>query len=166
MSERLRKFVNKPLSDSYFKEILKQVGELSQIKSVRLHFLKGIPSETKEDYDELGELLEQALPLGKLLRLSFVQFVPMALTTWSSADWTDGEENYNYFIHKWFKNNLQFKNLLLEYSMKSRGKWIEWQINKGGPELNNLFNNWTIRFEGTVRNRFYNKFKGYVEKRI
>jgi len=163
VSERLRSLVGKPLSNEVFRNLLYMIAEDQRCKSLRLHFIKGLPTEKESDYIEFIDFLEEVVPLTNNfpLRISFVQFVPMVGSYWQNKPFVDGDVLYEGVFKKWYVENfvsLSKKGLITEMSMMSRGKWIEWMINKGGEDMNYIFKNWTIQYEGTVRERFYKKF--------
>ncbi|MFQ6055217.1 MAG: radical SAM protein [Methanosarcinales archaeon] len=161
-SERLRKLVNKPMSNDLFKELLYIIAEDQKVQSLRLHFIKGLPTEGIPDYYELIDIFEEVIPLPNdfPLRISFVQFVPMVGSEWQYMPFTDGDELYNNIFRRWYKERLMWKKgLILEKSMLGRGKWVEWMINKGGEEMVEIFRNWTIQYNGPVRTKFYERFK-------
>ena len=76
-TERLRRAINKPLSDEDLIETIREAGERGW-RAVKLYFMIGLPTETREDVEGIGELLERMRAAAPKVRLraSITQFIP------------------------------------------------------------------------------------------
>ncbi|MEW6669142.1 MAG: radical SAM protein [Thermodesulfobacteriota bacterium] len=88
-SERLRRVINKHLSEEQLTQAVERIAKAGDF-SVRLYFLIGLPTETREDVEEIfrlvkilkHQLVKVGAPRGRVgeLRLSVNCFVPKAFT--------------------------------------------------------------------------------------
>jgi radical SAM superfamily enzyme YgiQ (UPF0313 family) len=88
-SERLRRVINKHLSEEQLTLAVQKIAKAGDL-AVRLYFLIGLPTETREDVEEIlrlvkvlkHQLVKEGAPRGKVspLRLSVNCFVPKAFT--------------------------------------------------------------------------------------
>jgi radical SAM family uncharacterized protein/radical SAM-linked protein len=80
-TERLRRFVNKPINESELLEIVREVSALGW-RSIKLYFMVGLPTETDEDIDSIAGLIEQVVNTGRKsgqlrqVNVSISPFVP------------------------------------------------------------------------------------------
>jgi radical SAM superfamily enzyme YgiQ (UPF0313 family) len=88
-SERLRRVINKHLSEEQLTQSVQRIAKAGDL-AVRLYFLIGLPTETREDVEEIlrlvkilkHQLVKEGAPRGKVspMRLSVNCFVPKAFT--------------------------------------------------------------------------------------
>jgi radical SAM family uncharacterized protein/radical SAM-linked protein len=85
-SERLRRVINKPISEE---DLLKAVHNvfLEGWPEIKFYFMYGLPTETQEDLDGIAELVEKAIKLGRTvggkpraLKVSTSNYVPKPMT--------------------------------------------------------------------------------------
>ncbi len=94
-SQRLRDVINKNISEQ---QILETAGEAfaSGVKGVKLYFMIGLPTETKEDLDELVALVGKVVSLaprgGSQVHVSISPFAPKAHTSFQWAGQISREE--------------------------------------------------------------------------
>lgn len=133
-SDRLRKIINKNLTEKQFLEILK-IAEENGLKGFKIYAMIGLPTETQEDLKEMVELVKKIKKLHKNFSIgfSFSTFVPKAHTPFQ---WCGREETKN--LEK--KQNY-LKKELHKLGVKanfSSPKWDYYQalLSRGGRELN------------------------------
>jgi radical SAM superfamily enzyme YgiQ (UPF0313 family) len=113
-SERLRRVINKHLTNDQITTAARLIARVSDF-SLKLYFLIGLPTETKDDIDEIYELVKvikhhmvkESRGRGKIgrIRLSVNCFVPKAFTPFqwfSMADVAGLKEK-----QKWLKKTIE-----------------------------------------------------------
>jgi radical SAM superfamily enzyme YgiQ (UPF0313 family) len=118
-SDRMRRVINKQLTEQ---EILATFAEVFQKGwlSVKLYFMIGLPTETKEDIEAIGQLVDKIRDLAKhnsgktpQIRVNASTFVPKAHTPF-----------------QWFAQNteaeLAAKHEILGAAMQRRGTRLSW----------------------------------------
>lgn len=102
VSERLRKSVAKPISYDDLLGCTKWLN--ANKKSVRYFMIAGLPEETKEDWEELKQLIQQwkrETPKG-VLALSFTAFCPDPATPFATVALNDDYWDYYTDFKEWF----------------------------------------------------------------
>ncbi len=86
-SQRLRDAINKGISEQELLDVVK-LAKASGWMQVKLYFMIGLPTETKEDLEALCELCHKAARLGVNLKVSVSPFVPKPQTPfqWERQD--------------------------------------------------------------------------------
>lgn len=119
VSERLRAFVNKPISKN---DLIKATAWLNQNKKgVRWFMIAGLPSETKEDWNELKDAIMQWKKYTDrgVLELSFTAWCPDPATPLSTCKLDDSYyDNFNEF-KEWFFSGIGYSNRIKLYNPQS-----------------------------------------------
>lgn len=127
---RLRKLVNKPITDQ---DIQRTMETAFQMKlNVKLYFLVGLPTETREDLQELVNLvgdLKAMAPHPDALRISVNPFIPKPHTPFQWAGFNLNEIKGKV---KFLKKHLKNKHFKVENPNKSLVQYI---LSMGGAEL-------------------------------
>lgn len=117
-SDRLRQFINKNITEEEILDTL-SVAFSRGWSSVKLYFMLGLPSETREDVTDILKLVDKIHALGSKtrrpqVRISLATFVPKSHTPfqWSPQE---GEES------------LTAKYELLRQGLQRRGTKLSWQ---------------------------------------
>ena len=122
-SERLRKYINKNLSEEQILNAVR-ISRENGLKGLKIYSMIGIPSETKEDIDEFINLAKKVKNENKgfNIEFSFSTFVPKPQTPfqWSKREDTKSLENKQKFLEK------EFSKLGIS-SKFSSAKWDYWQ---------------------------------------
>lgn len=138
-SERLRKFINKNLSDQQIFDAVKICRE-NGLKGLKIYSMIGIPTETQEDIGAFITLAKElkAQNKGFELTFSFSTFVPKPQTPLQREKREDTKslEKKQKFLEK------EFAKLGID-SKFSSAKWDYWQtlLSRGGSELGSLMIN-------------------------
>ena len=103
---RLRKVVNKPISDEEIKSAMENA--FSNEMNVKLYFLTGLPTETNEDINDMLNLiseLQDMAPHHNSLRISINPFIPKPHTPfqWAEFNLKEIKSKVN-FLKKHLKN--------------------------------------------------------------
>lgn len=132
-SDRLRKLINKNLTEKQIFETVKTAYE-NGLKGLKIYAMIGLPTETQEDIDELVNL---ALKLKKMYKgfdftFSFATFVPKAHTPFQFEKRDEKkvlEKKYDYLKKNFQKNGIKIRC--------SSVKWDEVQalFSMGGREM-------------------------------
>lgn len=135
-SDRLRKYINKRLTENQIIECVKNASS-NGLKGMKIYGIIGLPSETDEDIQELINLMKKLRADNKnfKLTLSVSSFVPKAHTPFQ---W---EERQDFKVIK-DKNDLLKKELAkLNIDFKpTSAKWDYWQgvLSRGDRRLSSL----------------------------
>lgn len=130
---RIRKGVNKPITDS---DIIGVMGKAFNYGfNVKLYFMLGLPTETREDLDDLVKLigeLEKIPGRKSALRISINPFIPKPHTPfqWENFDFKRIKRDVKYL-----KNNLKKSNLKID---SPRMALIQYVLSTGGTELGGI----------------------------
>ena len=103
-SERLRKVINKNLTEKQIFETVKTAAE-NGLKGLKIYAMIGLPTETQQDLDEMIDLIKRLKTQYKTfnLSLSFATFVPKAHTPFQFSQRENSkslEKKYNYLKKK------------------------------------------------------------------
>ena len=126
-SERMRRVINKQLTEPEILETFAEIFSKGWL-SVKLYFMVGLPTETKEDIEAIGQLVDKIRDLAKKnggktpqIRVNASTFVPKAHTPF-----------------QWFGQNteeeLAAKHEILNAAMQRRGTRLSW----GNPKVSLL----------------------------
>lgn len=132
-SERLRKVINKNLSEEQIFETVK-VAKENGLKGLKIYAMIGLPTETQQDLEETVNLVKKLKQQykGFDLGFSFSTFVPKAHTPfqWCGRDDIKTLENKQNYLKK------EFHKLGAKVSFSSP-KWDYYQalLSRGGREL-------------------------------
>ncbi|MBR6162937.1 radical SAM protein [bacterium] len=135
-SERLRKHINKDLSDE---AVFKAIDTITQngINNIKVYMMIGLPTETKEDILAIVELGKEIKKKHKTLDLtfSFSSFIPKAHTPFETEEHEDIkglEKKYAYLQKELTKIGVKIRC--------SSPKWDFWQavLSVGGRELSDF----------------------------
>lgn len=102
ISARLRKMVNKPITQEMFREFLRILASAPKANRIRLYCVVGYPSETEDDWQEFFEDLHSTDDMPPVetkwgIGLQCQHFVPMPATP--AATWETQQRNYrNYKV--------------------------------------------------------------------
>lgn len=133
-SDRLRKVINKNLTETQILEIVK-IAEENGLKGFKIYAMIGLPTETQDDLKEMVELVKKIKKLHKNFSIgfSFSTFVPKAHTPfqWCSREDTKSLEKKQNYLKK------EFHKLGVKTNFSS-AKWDYYQalLSRGGRELN------------------------------
>lgn len=132
-SERLRKFINKNVTEEQIFNALKIIKE-NGLKGVKIYGMIGIPTETEEDIEALVDLGKRIKKEFSPLDISFgiSTFVPKAHTPFQRF----GHENIKILEKKSNYITKEFKKSGINVSITS-AKWDYWQalISRGDGSL-------------------------------
>ena len=132
-SERLRKFINKNLTEEQILNAVK-ISRENGLKGLKIYSMIGIPTETQEDIEEFLRLAKKIKNENKGfdITFSFSSFVPKPQTPFQ---WSPREDS----------KKLEKKQKYLEKELSKIGvsskfssiKWDYWQtlLSRGGEEL-------------------------------
>lgn len=122
-SERLRRFINKNLTEEQILNAVK-VSRENGLKGLKIYSMIGIPKETKDDIDEFLRLAKtiKAENKGFNIEFSFSSFVPKPQTPfqWSPREDTKSLEKKQIYLEK----NLRKIGVGVKFSSI---KWDYWQ---------------------------------------
>jgi len=116
-TERLRKVINKNLTESEILETCQQIFSAGW-RSVKLYFMIGLPRETKEDLEGIIQLAEKVWAQGKGLKqkrhvtISVSTFIPKPHTPFQWASMISAEDiksRQSYLRNRLKKNKFNFK---------------------------------------------------------
>jgi radical SAM superfamily enzyme YgiQ (UPF0313 family) len=133
-SDRLRKLINKNLTEMQILEIV-QIAEENGLKGFKIYAMLGLPSETQADLKEMVELVRKIKKLHNHFSIgfSFSTFVPKAHTPfqWCGREETKQLEKKQNYLKK------EFHKLGVKANFSS-AKWDYYQalLSRGGRELN------------------------------
>lgn len=132
-SDRLRKVINKNLTEKQILEIVK-IAEENGLKGFKIYAMIGLPTETQEDLKEMVELIKKIKKTHKNFSIgfSFSTFVPKAHTPfqWCGREETKSLEKKQDYLKK------EFHKLGVKANFSSP-KWDYYQalLSRGGREL-------------------------------
>lgn len=135
-SERLRKFINKNLTEEQILNAIK-ISRENGLKGLKIYSMTGIPTETDEDIREFLTLAERIKKENKgfNIEFSFSTFVPKPQTPlqWSKREDTKSLENKQKYLEK------ELAKLGVN-SKFSSAKWDYWQavLSRSGKEITPL----------------------------
>jgi radical SAM family uncharacterized protein len=126
-SERMRRVINKQLTEPEILETFAEIFKKGWL-SIKLYFMVGLPTETKEDIEAIGQLVDKIRDQAKKnggktpqIRVNASTFVPKAHTPF-----------------QWFGQNseeeLAAKHEILNAAMQRRGTRLSW----GNPKVSLL----------------------------
>jgi radical SAM superfamily enzyme YgiQ (UPF0313 family) len=118
-TDRMRRVINKQLTEQEILDTLTEVFRKGWL-SIKLYFMVGLPTETKEDIEAIGQLVDKIRDLAKRnggktpqIRVNASTFVPKAHTPF-----------------QWFAQNteeeLAVKHEILVSAMQRRGTRFSW----------------------------------------
>ena len=135
-SERLRKIINKNLSEQQIFETVKTAQE-NGLKGLKIYAMIGHPTETKDDIDEMISLAKRLKESFKNfdLTFSFATFVPKAQTPFQFCERESIkslEKKYEYLKKEFHKLGVKIRT--------SSVKWDYWQalLSRGDRRLSDL----------------------------
>ncbi len=143
-SERLRKVINKNIEEKDIIDAVKRALDFNW-KRLKFYFMIGLPTETRNDLDELIKLIEKVLEISKqmkkniTLHLSFSSFVPKPHTPFQWEKRVNDEE-INNKIDYLFNNLKKYKNIKLDFHNTFRAK-IETILSRGDAKVGKLIYN-------------------------
>lgn len=132
-SDRLRKVINKNLTEEQIMETVK-IAEENGLKGLKIYAMIGLPTETSQDLKEMVNLVKKIKKIHKNFSLgfSFSTFVPKPHTPfqWCSREETKSLEKKQNYLKK------EFHKLGIKASFSS-AKWDYYQtlLSRGGREL-------------------------------
>ncbi|NYB51979.1 MAG: radical SAM protein [Methanobacteriaceae archaeon] len=151
---RLRKVVNKALTDDNVKSAIKTAFENKM--NVKLYFLTGLPTETEQDLKDMLNLirdLQDMAPHSSSLRISINPFIPKPHTPFQWAEF-----NYNEIKGKVNFLKKQFKNR--HFKVESpKTALIQYVLSVGDADLGNLIE------ESSYRKVPLGRWKKFIPKR-
>jgi radical SAM family uncharacterized protein len=126
-SDRMRRVINKQLTEQEILETFTEVFRKGWL-SIKLYFMVGLPTETKEDIEAIGQLVDKIRDLAKRnggrtpqIRVNASTFVPKAHTPF-----------------QWFRQiteeEIAAKHEILNAGMQRRGTRLSW----GNPKVSLL----------------------------
>lgn len=132
-SDRLRKIINKNLTEAQLLESVK-IAEENGLKGFKIYAMIGLPTETQEDLKEMVDLVKKIKKLHKNFSIgfSFSTFVPKAHTPfqWCAHEETKSLEKKQNYLKR------EFHKLGVKANFSSP-KWDYYQalLSRGGREL-------------------------------
>ncbi|HEY40492.1 MAG TPA: TIGR03960 family B12-binding radical SAM protein [Dehalococcoidia bacterium] len=119
-SERLRKIINKNISEEELLETFSDIFARGWT-SIKLYFMLGLPEETMEDVEEIVQLVDRLRTLGRSvtgrtpqIRINLSTFVPKPHTPFQWVAQVDEEE-------------LNARQELLRTGLRRKGTRVSWQ---------------------------------------
>lgn len=128
-SERLRKIINKNLSEKEIMDVVK-IAEDNGLKGLKMYAMIGLPTETYDDLDELVALIKRIKTKHKTfdITLGFSTFVPKAQTPFQYAQREDTkslEKKYEYLKKEFHKIGVKIRTSSVKWdyiqALLSRG---------------------------------------------
>ena len=128
-SERLRKVINKNLSEKEIMDVVK-IAEDNGLQGLKIYAMIGLPTETYEDLDELVALIKRIKTNHKTfdITLGFSTFVPKAQTPFQYAKREDTkslEKKYEYLKKEFHKIGVKIRTSSVKWdyiqALLSRG---------------------------------------------
>ena len=161
-SERLRKIINKNLSEEQIFDMVKTAKE-NGLKGLKIYAMIGHPTETKEDIKALVELGAKLKKTHKDFdfTFSFATFVPKANTPFQFCKREDTktlEKKYEYLKKEFHKLGIKIRT--------SSVKWDYWQavLSRGDRRLCNYLIQ--VYKEGGNLGAFKQVYKKFEEKKL
>ncbi len=144
----LRKVLNKPITDPVVLNVIEKAFERNM--NVKLYFLAGLPTETRDDVREMVEFIKNINQISKkknAVRISINPFIPKPHTPfqWESFDFNDLKSKFHYLNENLKKVSLKIENLegafiqhilsvgdesigdIIEKTYKKKLKFREWK---------------------------------------
>lgn len=130
---RIRKVVNKPITNDDIIKVIKRASEYNL--NVKLYFMIGLPTETREDLEDLVNLINQLekIPERKAaLRISVNPFIPKPHTPfqWQIFDFNSIKEKI-----KFLRSHLKKKNLKID---SPRIGLLQYVLSMGNAQLGEI----------------------------
>jgi radical SAM family uncharacterized protein len=156
-SERLRRAINKDIADA---EIIDTISSALKRgwRSFKLYFMLGLPTETEEDVQAIGKLVNQLVHLDRTktlrMKLNLATFIPKAHTPFQ---WVAqiGEEELR-LKQQWLKQNLPRKGVQISWA-DPQVSLLEGALSRGDRRLGKViyrawqfgstFDAWNERFK-------------------
>ena len=171
-SERLRKVINKNITDEDIFNSLTNIGELGW-KKVKLYFMLGLPTEELEDIYQLVDLLKKVIKKGKKagikdFRVSISTFIPKPHTPFQ---WEALMEEKDIMLRRDYINKAlsNYSNLHMEFHPYHQS-WLETIMTRGDERLAEVIERcWQMgaRFDSWKdRSNFTLWDKAFLEKKI
>jgi len=137
-SERLRKFINKTITDADIEQAAESAFQ-NGFNKIKLYIMIGFPTETEEDIMALVKLTEKLLETGKKhnkkiqINLSVGIFIPKA---WTPLQWAPFAKKETAIAHiKILKDNLfKYKNVKISWNCWETAL-MEAIYSRGGSDL-------------------------------
>ncbi|MDR2581570.1 MAG: TIGR03960 family B12-binding radical SAM protein [Fibromonadaceae bacterium] len=140
-SERLRKFINKTITDADIEQAAESAFQ-NGFNKIKLYIMVGFPTETEEDILALVKLTERLLEIGLkynkkcLINLSVGIFVPKA---WTPLQWSPFIQKEKAIAHIKILRDRFFKHKNVKISWNSwETAHLEALYSRGGKELSKL----------------------------
>jgi radical SAM family uncharacterized protein len=159
-SERLRRVINKPISESDMADALINAVRAGR-RRVKLYFMIGLPTETDQDVEEIGRLvfrMRDAVKNAKLpppsFNVSVSTFVPKAHTPfqWSAQETMEGVDRKQNIL----KSSLRARSVNLSWHDRFMSE-VEGLLSRGDRRLSRVvervwaeggrFDSWSEHFD-------------------
>lgn len=161
-SERLRKIINKNLTEAQIFETVKTAYE-NGLKGLKIYAMIGLPTETTNDLDEMINLINRLKKQfkGFNLSLSFATFVPKAQTPFQFCSRENSkslEKKYQYLQKKFHQIGIKINC--------SSVNWDYWQalISRGDRQLSQYLIN-IFKAGGNI-GAFKNEYKSLLKQNL
>jgi radical SAM family uncharacterized protein len=154
-SQRLRRAINKDISDA---EIIDTISSALKRgwKSFKLYFMLGLPTETEEDIQAIGQLVNQLICLTETprLKLNLATFIPKPHTPFQWV--AQNKEAELQAKQQWLKQNLTRKRVQISWSdpqvsllegVLSRGDHRLGKVIEKAWQKGSTFDAWSERFD-------------------
>ena len=164
-SERLRKVINKGVTEE---DLLSSVETALSYgwKRLKLYFMIGLPSETEKDLEEIVNLVEKVMAIGKKhklsrLSVSFSTFVPKPHTPfqWEQQNTVETIKEKQKWLLKRLKGRKKSKKLFISFHEPEQS-FLEGVFARGDRRLGDVlleawkrgarFDNWTEMFNFSI----------------
>ena len=169
-TKRLRDVINKDFSDEEYEETLTKLFSEGW-KNVKLYFMIGLPTETREDIDGLINMAMLALKIGKRVtgrrvnvNVGISAFIPKPHTPFQWTGQNDMQElrkKQDYIKNVFKKKGINYKGQYVENSL------LEAVFSRGGKETAILLENaWKLgcRFDGWTEMFNFDKWMAAAEQ--
>ena len=151
--QSLRQLIGKPVGDDKLEELAVQAKK-SFWRQLKLYFISGLPGETRQTLEEIGNLIER-LSKTIAIKASFTTFIPRPHTPFQWERFPEKEEimeKHKYLISRFSKNrfvklnfhsyDMSFVETILSRSGRDMSRVIEDVWRSGGK-----MENWNEHFK-------------------
>lgn len=135
-SERLREYIKKDISNEDILNAI-EIAKNNNIGKVKLYYMVGLPTETKEDIEEIINLSKYIKKDFRKVEISVNPFIPKPHTEFENEAFNLESKN----IIKYIEKSLKKSNVKVNYE-NFNSMIVQCILCRGGAELGNLIENY------------------------
>ncbi|AEH07542.1 B12-binding domain-containing radical SAM protein [Methanothermococcus okinawensis] len=135
-SERLREYIKKDISYEDISNAL-DIAKNNKIDKIKLYYMVGLPTETKEDIEEIITLSKNIKKNFRKVEISVNPFIPKPYSEFENEPFNLESKNNIKYIEK----SLRKSNVKVNYE-NFNAMVIQCVLCRGGAELGNLLKNY------------------------